>query len=188
MTKPLQAMDGLNYDRMAVLRHVRNVIKLTVTPSWFGSVPENFGSARAGTLKAHEWQILALLYLPLALISLWIKESRSSSSAQEYAHHLGLLLDNTMCLCTAIRLACSRTVTPVLLERYHRHISSYIQGIGEIFKHARHRPSHHMAQHIHNFLHLFGPVQSLWCYPFERLVGILQRLPSNHKPGMTSFP
>ncbi|PIL27307.1 hypothetical protein GSI_10454 [Ganoderma sinense ZZ0214-1] len=42
---------------------------------------------------------------------------------------------------------------------------------------------HHMAFHIYDFLELFGPVHSWWAFPFERLIGQLQRLPTNHKFG-----
>ena len=40
-----------------------------------------------------------------------------------------------------------------------------------------------MACHIYDYLKLFGPVQSWWCFPFECLIGHLQRLPLNDKFG-----
>jgi hypothetical protein len=38
-----------------------------------------------------------------------------------------------------------------------------------------------MATHLHDFLILFGPVRNWWTFPFERLIGHLQRLPQNHR-------
>jgi len=37
--------------------------------------------------------------------------------------------------------------------------------------------------HLPLFFSLFGPVRSWWCFPFERLIGQIQRLLSNHKLG-----
>jgi hypothetical protein len=38
-----------------VMKHIRDVIANTATPSWLNSVPHNFGDAAAGPLKADEW-------------------------------------------------------------------------------------------------------------------------------------
>ncbi|KAE9382827.1 hypothetical protein BT96DRAFT_845020 [Gymnopus androsaceus JB14] len=36
-----------------------------------------------------------------------------------------------------------------------------------------------LGQHIYDFLLLFGPVISWWCFPFERLIGALQKINTN---------
>ncbi|KAE9396172.1 hypothetical protein BT96DRAFT_825122, partial [Gymnopus androsaceus JB14] len=41
----------------------------------------------------------------------------------------------------------------------------------------------HMANHIYNFLKLFGPVISWWCFPFEHLIGVLQKVNTNDHIG-----
>ena len=38
--------------------------------------------------------------------------------------------------------------------------------------------------HIYEFLDLWGPVYHWWCFPFERLIGSLQRLPTNNLFGV----
>ncbi|KAG1786107.1 uncharacterized protein HD556DRAFT_1310092 [Suillus plorans] len=48
-----------------VLGHIHDVIQDTSVPSWLGSVPSNFGEVSAGTIKADEWQLLVMVYLPL---------------------------------------------------------------------------------------------------------------------------
>ncbi|KAE9391973.1 hypothetical protein BT96DRAFT_831255 [Gymnopus androsaceus JB14] len=40
-----------------------------------------------------------------------------------------------------------------------------------------------MASHIYDFLKLFGPVISWWCFPFERLIGALQKVNTNDHVG-----
>jgi hypothetical protein len=43
-----------------------------------------------------------------------------------------------------------------------------------------------MAFHLYDFLLLFGAVRSWWMFPFERLIGHLQRIPKNHQEGNLS--
>ncbi|KAF8572647.1 hypothetical protein K439DRAFT_1377958, partial [Ramaria rubella] len=69
------------------------------------------------------------------------------------------------------------------MSSYHSYMATYIKDLKEIHPTIKHTTSHHMALHIYDFLGLFGPVHSWWCFPFERLIGILQRQPSNHKFG-----
>lgn len=52
------------------LTKICNIIHNMLTPLWFGSIPANFGNASAGTIKADEWRLLIMAYIPLALISL----------------------------------------------------------------------------------------------------------------------
>ncbi|KAJ3866965.1 hypothetical protein EV359DRAFT_35431 [Lentinula novae-zelandiae] len=44
-------------------------------------------------------------------------------------------------------------------------------------------PTHHLVFHIHEFMDLFSGVCHWWLFPFEKLIGKLQRTPTNHKPG-----
>ncbi|KAJ7783918.1 hypothetical protein DFH07DRAFT_727790 [Mycena maculata] len=41
----------------------------------------------------------------------------------------------------------------------------------------------HAAFHIYDFLLLFGPIISWWCFPFERLIGVLQRIKTSDQIG-----
>ncbi|KAJ7193740.1 hypothetical protein GGX14DRAFT_378717 [Mycena pura] len=45
------------------------------------------------------------------------------------------------------------------------------------------RPNVHIAFHIYDFLVLFGPVISWWCFPFERVIGFLQKINTNDHIG-----
>ncbi|KIM53743.1 hypothetical protein SCLCIDRAFT_138348, partial [Scleroderma citrinum Foug A] len=138
---------------MQTLGHIREVIRNTSTPSWFTSVPKNFGDQAAGMIKADKWRSLITIYIPITLISLW--------GAGTPQADLKLILDNTMDLISAVYVGNLKHVHPTF-------------GL---------RPNHHASFHIYNYLVLFGPVHSWWTFPFERLIGILQRLSSNHKNG-----
>ncbi|KIJ59119.1 hypothetical protein HYDPIDRAFT_76818, partial [Hydnomerulius pinastri MD-312] len=78
-----------------VLQCIRDVIRDTSKPSWFGSVPGNFGDSSAGTIKADEWRSLITVYLPVALISLWGQPS-SDTNMKSVLDHTMELLETTM--------------------------------------------------------------------------------------------
>lgn len=150
-------------------------------PSWMTKIPTNYGTPSAGTLKCDEWRTLATVHIPLALVSLWGEGTQHPS--ETVATTLRSVLDHTMDLFSSIRLACARTMTKTRAAAYRTYLASYVSRLGALHPDEHARPNHHAAFHIYDFLFLFGPVRSWWCFPFERLIGILQRLPSNHKPG-----
>jgi hypothetical protein len=45
-----------------------------------------------------------------------------------------------------------------------------------------------MAFHLHEYLILFGPVHAWWTFPFERIIGKLQRIPTSEKIGEIFSP
>lgn len=90
-------------------------------------------------------------------------------------------------LVCAVYLACARTMTAERARTYRSHIVEYVGNLTKVHPAFAPRPNHHAAFHVYDYLLLFGPAHSWWCFPFERLIGILQRLPVNHKSGM-SFP
>jgi hypothetical protein len=168
-----------------VLQRIKDVVRDTVTPSWIDSVPYNFGAATAGPLKADEWRTMSTIYLPLALISLW-GEGTSHPSIDDGAK-LCRVLDHTMALVCTVILVCTHTTTLSRATAYRNYIARWIQDLQILHPEATRRTNHHMAMHIYNFLQLFGPVHSWWCFPFERLIGQLQRMTNNHKFGMNSI-
>jgi len=161
-----------------VLERVRAVIADTHTPSWICSVPRNYGEAAAGTLKADEWRTLGTIYLPIALISLWGTEEPSLTSLELR------ILRHTMLLVSAVSLAMKHTTTQGRMTAYRENMLEYIKGIPGLYPGVNARTNHHVAVHIYDFLELFGPVKSWWCFPFERLIGFLQNLTHNHIGGV----
>ena len=159
-----------------VFKKFHDVIHNTITPSWVGSVPYNFCAAAAGTPKADEWRTIFTIYLPLCLISLLGTPSDNPRLRQ--------VLDHTMQLVCAVLLACTRVTDVTRTQRYLECLQSYISQLPILYPGLGCESIHHMAFHIYDFLELFGPVHSWWSFPFERLIGQLQRLPTNHKSGM----
>lgn len=92
-------------------------------------------------------------------------------------------LDHTMSLVCALIIACKRVTTNDRASSYRAHITKYIGQLQVVYPALNYRSNHHVSFHIYDFLLLFGPIHSWWTYPFERLIGILQRLPHNHRFG-----
>jgi hypothetical protein len=180
---PLQAAGDppLKIATPEVMAQIKQVIAETQVPSWLNSVPYNFGDAGAGMVKADEWRNLSTIFLPLALIRMWGEGTQHPSSdiATKFRH----ILDHTMLLVSAVSLACKHTMTAHRSAAYLQYMTQYIRDFLVIHIDINPRPNMHMAMHIPHFLHLFGPVRSWWCFPFERLIGQIQRLHSNHKFG-----
>lgn len=173
-----------------VIDQIRKVIRLTSVPTWVAKVPKQFGSARAGTLKAAAWKTVFSIYLPIALITLWSSESSFQPSDLSFetsslgdSTYSSDLLRNTMYLAQAVGLAYKRRASVANSSAYKDHIANYLQEIERLFPHSPSRPNHHFLFHLGDFLLSFGPMHGWHCFPFERLIGYLQRLPSSHIVG-----
>jgi Domain of unknown function (DUF4218) len=154
-------------------------IASTITPSWLASVPSNLGSASHGKLKADQWRVLASVYLPISLIRLWwsveLGNARSESCQK--------ILDVTISLLSAVSIATSRVTSPRHADLYLQHMQAYLTGLKELFPDFKFVPNQHMALHLRDYILLYGPVHSWWAFPFERMIGILQRISTNYKEG-----
>ncbi|KIO14998.1 hypothetical protein M404DRAFT_94511, partial [Pisolithus tinctorius Marx 270] len=83
------------YDTTKILGCIHDVIQNTVLPSWFSSVPANFGHPSAGTIKVDEWQTLITVHIPLALISLWgAPDIMSTQKANAYCSYIACYVRN----------------------------------------------------------------------------------------------
>lgn len=164
------------------IQYIQSVIKSTVTPSWINSVPHNYGEASAGSIKANEWRILSTVYLPIALVTLWGDVDGSPPSMN---YHLRAL-DHTMFLFQAVNLVCRSTMNKERIAKYFNFMKLWVGGLQGLYPHTKKhkaRPNIHASLHVPDFLYLYGPVMSWWCFPFERLIGVLQKVKTNDAVG-----
>lgn len=152
-----------------------------ITPSWLTSVPTNLGEPKHGKLKADQWRTLGTTYLPISLIRLWYQVEDSSDQRSLQCRKL---LEITLSLISAVAIASSRTISQEKADLYLHHMQSYLKGLRELFPQYRFLPNQHMALHLAEYLQLYGPVHSWWTFPFERLIGMLQRIPNNFQDGI----
>ena len=164
-----------------LMRQIQDVIKDTTVPLWINSVPYNYGKAAAGTLKADKWRNMTTIYFLLALISMWGEGSIHQTTLDVIK--LRKILDHTMLLVLAISLVCMHTVTEARSKAYLDYMIQYISMLPKFHPNANIKPNHHMSMHVPLFMRLYGPTRSWWCFPYERLIGQIQHLLSNHKIG-----
>lgn len=138
------------------------------------SLPRMFGSSSHGKLKADQWRTALEFDLPVSLIEAWALEDGTLQQA---------LIDNTMELVIALRWALAPQITPLHVSRYMLHMKNYLRGLQCLFPWIKLRPNHHYALHLGELLMRFGPVRGWWTFPFERLIGFLQGVQTNMKPG-----
>ncbi|KIK56794.1 hypothetical protein GYMLUDRAFT_173900, partial [Collybiopsis luxurians FD-317 M1] len=166
-----------------VIQHIQRVIKETATPAWINHVPSNYGDPKAGTIKTDEWRTLSTLYLPIALTTLWGEENGRLPS--ESARPLKVL-DHTMALFQATDLLCRYSMTHQQADAFRSLLKQWVDGLYQVHPHTQShekRTNVHVAFHLYDFLILFGPVISWWCFPFEQLIGTLQKINTNNHIG-----
>ena len=88
-----------------------------------------------------------------------------------------------MLLVSAISLVCMHSMTEARSNAYLDCMTQYISNLPKLHPNANLKPNHHMSMHVPLFLQLFVPARSWWCFPYEQLIGQIQRLLSNHKIG-----
>jgi hypothetical protein len=162
------------------MKEIWKDIRYMVKPSWVTSAPPNLGSACHGKLKADQWRAVGTIYLPLSLIRLW---AQSQLVDDDRSQRCKDLLDVTMSLFSAIIVASTEETSHAHAEQYLRHMSAYMEGIKRLFPDYQFRPNQHMAMHLPDYLIGYGPVQGWWTFPFERVIGMLQRTSTNCKIG-----
>ena len=153
---------------------------MLLSPTWMTSVPSNLGEATHGKLKADQWHALGTTYLPLSLIRLWGLTNTGSPRSRRCREILNL----TMSLLSAVTVASSHSMSPALANSYLQHMQAYLAGLKEVFTEYGFHPNHHIALHLHQYLLRFGPVHGWWTFPFERMIGMLQCMPTNGKIGI----
>jgi hypothetical protein len=62
-------------------------------------------------------------------------------------------------------------------------MKDYLKTLKELRPTQRFRPNHLNALLVGDYLRLYGPVRGWWMFPFERVIGELQRSSTNNKLG-----
>lgn len=165
------------------MESIRSDIRALLTPSWMTSVPSNLGDAAHGKLKADQWRALGTTYLPLSLIRLWGLANNNSPRSRRCQD----ILNVTMSLLSAVTIASSRSMSRALANSYLQHMQAYLGGLKTLFPGYGFLPNQHLALHLHHYLLLFGPVHAWWTFPFERMIGMLQRIQTSGKIGISAL-
>lgn len=145
-------------------------------PSWHRGPPKNLGDAEHGKLKAEQWQSAIEFDLPVTLMKLWGAGYAGKERRQKLAH-------STMLLAMAIRWGTSHVTSLHHAQQYRKYMMTYLECIQDLFPSYSFRPNHHACLHLYEFLLRYGPMHGWWMFPFERIIGGLQKTNTNHKIG-----
>lgn len=160
---------------------IRDHIKSTLRPEWQAHLPENFGSAEHGKLKADQWRTALEFDLPVSLVYI-LNHCRPTGSIDE-DYSLRRVVDITMDLAMALSWGLSRRTSAKHAERYLFYMKRYLEGVMELFPEYDLKPIHHYALHIPDILNDFGPLHGTWAFLVERLIGRMQKFKTNSKNG-----
>ena len=169
--------NGISEDDLKV---IRNDIAATIRPRWHATPPANLGQVSHGKLKADEWRSCFEFDIPVSL--LWIKSFRDVP-AIETDEYRAKLVHSTFLLAIAIRWATSHHISAMHIKEYEKNMKDYLETLKELRPTQRFRPNHINALLLGNYLRLYGPVRGWWMFPFERVIGHLQRTTTNNRPG-----
>lgn len=164
------------------MRHIREGISKTTRPTWHAGPPPNLGMPAHGKLKADQWRSIIEFDLPVSLVRLLVTD-KANKLPEERLLSRELQVRSTMSLATAIRWGTSHRTSTQHATEYKRHILEYLRSFRQLCPDRNLVPNQHNAVHWADFLPLFGPAHGWWMFPFERVIGLLQKIKSNLKLG-----
>ncbi|KZP09269.1 hypothetical protein FIBSPDRAFT_760231, partial [Athelia psychrophila] len=156
----------------------------TRRPLWQESPPRDIGSKSQGKWKADQWRTAFEFDLPVALVLLWATDLDESASWDE--DRKLQVVESTMLLATSLRWGTSNRTSPHHAELYTKNMRAYLATIRSLFPDRNLVPNHHNALYLGEMLLRFGPARGWWMFPFERVIGLLQKFNTNNKTGEIS--
>ena len=165
------------------MKTIRDDIAATIRPRWHAAPPANLGQVSHGKLKADEWRSCFEFDIPVSLLRIQTRRSVSALSGTQIDEYRTKLVHSTFLLATAIRWATSHRTSTRHVDKYMKNIREYLKTLKELRPTQGFRPNHLNALLVGNYLRLHGPVRGWWMFPFERVIGDLQRSRTNNKLG-----
>jgi hypothetical protein len=174
--KPVEPLTNREIDEIQA--HLRTI----KWPTWNRGPPVNLGDAEHGKLKAEQWRSMVEFDLPVVLCKLWEAGSPSPED-DETSSRRKKLAHSTMLLAMAIWWGTSHVTSEYHMRQYKQYMKAYLECVKTIFPEIGWRPNHHASLHLDEFLRRYGPMHGWWMFPFERVIGSLQKTNMNHKIG-----
>jgi hypothetical protein len=166
---------GISQDELGM---ICDNIANTICPHWYATPPANLGQVSYSKLKADKWRSCFEFDIPVSL--LWIETWRNASQMDEYR---AKLVHSTLVLAIVICWATSHHVSAKHIEQYKKNMKDYLKMLKELRPSQHFCPNHVNALLVSKYLHLYGPVQGWWMFPFKRVIGDLQCSSMNNKLG-----
>lgn len=158
-------------------------IAITIRPQSHGDPPANLGEEKHGKLPADVLRTLIEFDLPVNTVDSWSKNVQPANTDPDVAERNDKKFRATMYLSMAIRVATSFRTSAEHAEKYTKYMKAYLELLLDLYPGMSLTPNQHRALHIGSGLARFGPAPGWWMFPFERLIGVLQKMNHNFKIG-----
>ena len=136
---------------------IRDRVDLMCVPSKIGRIPRKIAS-NFFSFTADEWKHWILIYSVFALKNILADEHYS-------------------CWCrfvSACQLLLQARLTKDTIEHAHFHLVGFCTQFEERYGAEKCTPNMHMACHLKDCILDYGVLSAFWCFPFERMNGILE--------------
>ena len=164
------------------LKLLRKDIGSIIRPEYRQAPPRDLGNPAHGKLKADQWKTCIEFDIPVSVAQLWSRDT-SLSQDREVTARRDKVFQCIMHLAIAVRWGTSYRTSEHHSQMFEENMVAYLRLLLELYPNIQFRPNHHVALHIGPLLTQFGPVHSWWMFPFERVIGILQKVNTNNKMG-----
>lgn len=84
-------------------------------------------------------------------------------------------------LCQIVELISSPIFTVDNIATLHRHLNDHHNIFNKVYGKWTVTVNYHLALHIPDIIMNMGPPQSFWCFPYERMNGILSKTPNSNR-------
>lgn len=157
----------------------RERMREIVLPNGVSKMPSNLGESKHGSLRAAQWYSLFAFIIPLVILEVYVDDVKSLDPQS----NRGLILSNIGYLVSCTNLVFSRRVSEWEANNFEVSYKSYHETSKQIFGQLGMKPNHHYALHIPHQLQRWGPLAQVSEFLGERLIGFLQKIPTNKNLG-----
>ena len=165
------------------LKALQTEISTVIRPPYCQGPPSNLGNPGHGKLKADQWKTSMEFDLPIFIAQNWVRETSPAGRDPEITARRDKVFENIMELAVAIRWGTSYKTSAQHSQKFEENMVLYLRSLLFLYPDIKFRPNHHASIHIGPLLAQFGPVHGWWMFPFERIIGLLQKINTNNKMG-----
>lgn len=169
------------------LKLLQKDIDSIIRPEYRQAPPRDLGNPGHGKLKADQWKTCIEFDIPVSVAKHWSRETCSPGQDRDVTARRDQVFQSIMHLAIAVRWGTSYRISEHHSQLFEENMVAYLRLLLELYPNIQFRPNHHVALHIGPLLTQLGPVHGWWMFPFERVIGILQKVNTNSKMGKHDF-
>ncbi|KAE8229800.1 hypothetical protein CF326_g5220 [Tilletia indica] len=183
----------------ADLQTTESILQHMTYPHRITRLRPDLGKPSAGTPTAAGWSTLTRYILPVLLVSAWrnillstdtktfitTKSTIPHPKGQSFQKSVSLasIVNASLTLARACRLAHSRTMTVAQITAMHENLVDHVRLISSQIHPAWVTYNFHIVLHLSEHIRKHGPPRTVWSYAQERSYGIMKKIKTNQHRG-----